>query len=273
MTERIIDGLVVSIFSDSGPVPILNLSQLDEVTTQKLSIVGITILSMGLNTVEMRDKREFILLGPIPVPDSLDSSVLCIFFTVRPDLGTQDPRIIEFGRVCNLWILFKTEDREKIFSQYKVIEKTATEKLVTIINESELKEDLFKDLLNTLQKQQFRIESDQISEKDLPKQITSELLNYGFFTINEEEATIPVRDLNNLSNLSNLIQIDMKNKNILVLKLKPDISQRKMFIVGRAASQLNLEMLKSEFNVQKINDKIEVDFQLNKIQNLIRKIS
>jgi hypothetical protein len=273
MNDVIIDGLVVSIFTDDGPEPLINLTQFDEIITHKLAIVGITILSMGINTVDLRDQRKFNLLGPIPVPDSTDFNTLSIFFNVNPDLGTIDERFKKFGRQCNLWIIFKTENREKILSQYKVIEKTLTDVLEKIENESELNEDLFKSLLQSLQKVHTPQEIESFVNKDKPSQITSELLDYGFFTTNEEENVLPVNDLKNVNELNSLIQVDMKNKIIYVLKVKPDIPQREIFIAGRAASQLNLEKFKSEFSIEKINDKIVVDFHINRIISLVEKIS
>ena len=99
-------GLLLSVLSDVGPNPTLNLSPLDELSQHKLSIAGMTIFSMGLRDKSIQQHRSLKLLGSIPVPDSTEYDALCIFFDVEPDLGTIDVRVQEFGRDCTLWIIY-----------------------------------------------------------------------------------------------------------------------------------------------------------------------
>jgi hypothetical protein len=267
--KNLLEGLTVSVFTDDGPELLINLSDLDEVVTQKLSIVGITILSMGFTTVEERDMRDYKLFGPFPLPESNAYSVLSVFFNVKPDMGSKDIRISQFGRTGNLWIVFHNKNRDLVFRKFREIENIAVEFIKKIKNESELKEDLFKQLKSSLDQIESEKEKEEVHKDTIPEEISSELINYGFYTISEDESVIPVKDIKSIAELDALIQIDIKNKNITVLKLKENVSQRVMFLAGRAASHLNLENLKSEFKIVKLNDKFDVDFHLKRLQDLI----
>ena len=80
--------------TDMGPYPLLNLSPISEDTTVKLSVIGMTILSMGAGTVA--EKQHHRLHGSIPIPDSPDLEALAMSFTVSP-IQTKDVRIDEYG--------------------------------------------------------------------------------------------------------------------------------------------------------------------------------
>jgi hypothetical protein len=272
--EKIIEGLVLTVFSDRGPVPILNVSSLEEVTTQKLAIVGITILSMGFMTAEKSKERNYKLLGPIPVPDSNDYSAISVFFNVVADIGTKDTRVEQFGRTCNLFLIFNTKYRKLIFNAFDSIETIVNNFLFEFKKESELTDiDEFKGLLNDLQNlpiSQFEETKREITKKD---KFTPETINYGFYTVNQKEQITSVHDLSKINDLNCLILVNLNEKAIYAIKVKATLPQREMFIAVRAASKLNLEKLKSEFQIKNISDEVEVNYHMNKIQSLLDQFS
>ena len=134
MADNVIEGLILSVIADYGPDPIINLSALDQLIAQKLSIIGLTILSMGFLTADISRTRDYNLLGPIPVPDSSGFAAVCVFFNVIPDLGTKDNRVEKFGRECNLWLIFEVPNRDRIFKQFSRIENLVNTHLVQFKN-------------------------------------------------------------------------------------------------------------------------------------------
>lgn len=276
MSSSVIEGLILSILADHGPTPIFNLSPLEELITHKLSIAGITILSMGLITSDSAKERSYNLLGPIPVPDSPIFLALCVFFNVRPDLGTKDPRVEKHGRESNIWLIFRKENRDEIFNNFDKLEEVANEVLKPFKKESELHNELeFREILtkfqqiysgSTSEKSNLEINTNQhYSNKqklNMENIITNESMDHGFYTIDQEDNTISVRNINKLLDLECIIQIALKEQIIYVIQNKKTINPRRMFILGRAASQINLTTLKSKFQIKKLVDEVEVNFHM-----------
>ena len=93
------EGCVVSTIADIGPVPIISLTSLDEVTVTKLCIVGMTIVSMGSGIEGELPYYRF--HGPIPVPGKSEYEAIAMTFSVAaPD--SSDPRVVRAGRLSNL---------------------------------------------------------------------------------------------------------------------------------------------------------------------------
>ncbi|MHA1989442.1 MAG: hypothetical protein ACW981_02520 [Candidatus Hodarchaeales archaeon] len=271
MNNSIIEGLVLTVFTDEGPDSLHNLTSLDELIAQKLGIVGITILSMGFVTAERSSERNYKLLGPIPVPDLNDYSALSIFFNVIADMGTIDTRVKEYGRTCNLFLIFKVKYRNLIFNAFENIERISNNFLSKFKKESELQDiNEFRKLLNDLKTIKISQEV-EIKPKitEMPK-FSPENINYGFYTVNQQEQLTPVHDLSKIHDLSCLILVSLNEKTIFVIKVETSLPQREMFIAGRAASKLNLEKLKSEFQIKNISDEVEVNYHMNKTQNILK---
>lgn len=268
MNYTAIDGIMLSIAGDMGPDPILNLSSLDDLTSLKLSIVGMTVISMGLGSKNVRKKRHYKMHGPIPVPDS-NYEALCVPFNVHPDLGTKDNRIEAHGRECTLWYLFSSNKRRTILSRINQIETITRDVLLPFKNESELRnESVFIELLNKIQELEFNgfTQTKQIIDNTI--NYTIENSSFGFFTIDKEGNSIPIYDFRDISDLDVLIMADLSKKQLNVMKLKNKITKTRMYLAGKAASKLNIEKLKREFTVRKIYDELEMEMLLQKIEQI-----
>ncbi|MHA2278985.1 MAG: hypothetical protein ACXAC2_24665, partial [Candidatus Kariarchaeaceae archaeon] len=134
------DGLILSYLSDLGPIPIVNLGDtlFDQTVTQKLSILGMSIILMGTGSPEIRTQRYMKIHGPIPLPYTPTHEVLCIPFNLKADFGSEDERIVSHGRECILWFIYEIKNRNQIFSNSKNIETLTTECLSTFKFESQL---------------------------------------------------------------------------------------------------------------------------------------
>lgn len=262
---------MVSIVADIGPDPIINLSPLDELASQKLSIVGMTVISMGLGTGDVRNKRYYKLHGPIPVPDFNELEAICVPFNVRPDLGTDDDRIENHGRECTLWLLFHSTFRTEIFSVITKLEEITRTILLPFKNESELRNKVvFQTLLDNIQ--QVKINHRQLQDKKIiiPSHYTKENSSFGFYSISKSGELVPLNNFQEISHLNSLIMVDIENKMLNVLKLNPKTSKHELFLAGRAASNLNIQRLKRDFIVKNVTDELEIKMLLHKV-NLIHK--
>jgi hypothetical protein len=269
LASQFIDGLMLSIIDDMGPDPVLNLSSLDELTTHKLSIVGMTILSMGLGSPEIFKKRYYRLHGPIPVPDFSKVEALCVPFNVSADLGTNDSRVEFHGRECTLWYLFDSNFRKEIISIHGIIEKVTKEILRPFKSESQLdNKEIFVNLLNSVKEIEFDNRIDQKSNLEENLQFSIDNTAFGFYSINNQGFICPVIDLNNIQNLDVLLLTDLIEERINVMKLNPIANKRRMFLAGRAASKLNSSKLKNAFKIRDIEDDIEIQMMLQKIDQI-----
>ena len=103
--SSIINGIVITTFEDVGPYPVINLSSLDEESTFKLSVVGMTLLSMG--SEDTLTNRHYRLHGPIPIPGVEKYEVLTMSFNVS-STDSMDSRITQGGRESTLFVIFDT---------------------------------------------------------------------------------------------------------------------------------------------------------------------
>ncbi|MFX0016591.1 MAG: hypothetical protein ACFFB2_16330 [Promethearchaeota archaeon] len=255
-----ISGLIVTTMTDMGPFPLLNLSPISEDTTVKLSVIGMTILSMGAGTVA--EKQHYRLHGSIPIPDSPDLEALAMSFTVTPT-KTDDVRIDQHGRESTIWLLFESKDRNRVFLQHTVIEQALQEEIRTIHIEDNLYDPtIMERILNRIK---------DISSKEIPF-IQPETPLYipekgglEFFTVDKEGELIKLDSSSDLTAYSILILINGVIKRIFLIKLDDATPQRLMFFASRAASNLNTNRFKNEFTIRDVSDPIERDLLLEKI--------
>ena len=266
--NSMICGLIVTTMTDMGPFPLLNLSPISEDTTVKLSVIGMTILSMGAGTVA--EKQHYRLHGSIPIPDSPNLEALAMSFTVAPT-KTNDIRIDQHGRESTIWLIFESKDREQIFLQHRLIEKVLKEETSNIFEESNLSDP------NTMNRILDRVKEIAIPDKEVitpPEEIphyVSERGGLEFYTIDMGGKLISLEPNADPTAHSALILINRIIKRIFLIKLKETTPQRLMFLAGRSASNLNSNRFKNEFTIRNVSDPLETEMILEKI-GIIQKI-
>ncbi|NHJ03112.1 MAG: hypothetical protein EAX86_13325 [Candidatus Heimdallarchaeota archaeon] len=254
--------------TDMGPYPLLNISPISEDTTVKLSVIGMTILSMGAGTVA--EKQHYRLHGSIPIPDSPDLEALAMSFTVSP-IKTKDVRIDEYGRESTVWLIFRSSDRNKIFRLHSSIEKELKEATIGIKAEQDLSDPaIMRPILDKMKNlpQELDEEAEIVEE---PYYIP-EKAGLSFYTIDEEGELISLEPSDDLTPYSVLILVNGVVKRIFVIKLRDERLQKLMFLAGSCASSLNSTRFKNEFTIRDVTDPLEREMILEKL-GIIREIS
>lgn len=259
-----ISGLIVTTMTDMGPFPLLNLSPIGEDTTVKLSVIGMTILSMGAGTVA--EKQHYRLHGSIPIPDSPNLEALAMSFTVTPT-QTDDIRIDQHGRESTIWLLFDSKDRDRIFLQHALIEKALKEEIQTIYIEDNLTDPT---IMERILKRIKEISSSEIPAKLVTPYYVPEKGGLEFCTINTDGELITLKHTDDLTAHPVLILINGVIKRILLIKLDDSTPHRLMFLAGRSASNLNSTRFKNEFTIRDVTDPIERELILEKIGTIQR---
>ncbi len=253
-----ISGLIVTTMTDMGPFPLLNLSPISEDTTVKLSVIGMTILSMGAGTVA--EKQHYRLHGSIPIPDSPSLEALAMSFTVAPT-HTSDIRIDQHGRESTIWLLFDSKDRDRVFLQHSIIEKALKEEIRTIHIEDNLADPtIMNRILNRIKESVKEIPISKVPPYYIPERGGLE-----FYTINMEGDLITLKPSDDFLVHSVLILINGVIKRIFLIKLKDSAPQRLMFLASRSASNLNTNRFKNDFTIRNVSDPIERELILEKI--------
>ena len=260
-------GLLTTTMTDMGPYPLLNLSPISEDTTVKLSVIGMTILSMGAGTVA--EKQHHRLHGSIPIPDSPDLEALAMSFTVSP-IKTKDVRIDEYGRESTVWLIFNSSDRNKIFNLHSSIEKTLRDATLNIKAEQDLSDPA---IMTPILEKMKSIPSDQADTEIAEESYyIPEKAGLGFYTVDEEGQLITLEPSDDLTPYPVLILINGVVKRIFIIKMKDERLQKLMFLAGSTASSLNSTRFKNEFTIRDVTDPLEREMILEKI-GIIQKIS
>ncbi|MHA1971786.1 MAG: hypothetical protein ACTSW1_02265 [Candidatus Hodarchaeales archaeon] len=269
-TKNMIKGVICTTMTDMGPYPTLNLSPLSEDTTVKLSVIGMTILSMGAGTVA--EKQHYRLHGSIPIPDSSTHEALAMSFTVTPQ-KTNDARIGEHGRESTIWLIFDSKDRDFIFLRHGQIERTLQNAVRMLQKEQDLSDEkkltkIFEDVKKVLAE---TIISEEMPITQVPKML-AEKGGLEYFTIEDEGKLLELEPNQDFSSHPILILVNSVLKKILVIKLQDNIPQRLLFLAGRSASNLNSNRFKNEYNIRNVLDPLEREMILEKI-GLIQEIA
>lgn len=104
--------------------------------------------------------------GPIPVPQSplpsdissrkrrsLDLDAYAFIFNVACDTHSNDTRVKNYGKDVIAWVIFKTEDRNKIIDKIDIIEQITKSFLTKVKFSSELtNEKFFNELFESIKK-------------------------------------------------------------------------------------------------------------------------
>ncbi|MHA2294581.1 MAG: hypothetical protein ACXAEU_21355 [Candidatus Hodarchaeales archaeon] len=267
-----LNGLVITIFADQGPYPLINMSPLDHDKIMKLSVLGMTILSMGGQTPS---QELFIhrLHGPIPVPDTLDYEAFSMSFSVSTSEST-DERLLKHGRISTVWIIFDSKYRNELVSLHNEIEEVLTSEIKNIKQESELEvEETIKNIQKRLQQV-----TEQTPVAALPSTVETRIVQDEqakavlFYTVNmqSEVSKVTADFLANPSRYPVLIMVNTVLKRIFVVKNNENVSNRLMFVASRAASKLNAQHWKNEFQKKDISDPLEGELLIEQASILIR---
>ena len=270
--NQIIDGILITIFGDMGPNPIVNTSSLNEEISMKLAIAGMTILSMGYGGDGIFEKRHFRLHGPIPVPDSGDSEALAISFKVKAT-SSQDERVLEYGRESTLWIVFPSKHRTAIYAYHSQFETQLNEVLTTIKEEHELSNsELISEISDRLRRI-LAVESTHEKDNVIGKEDEIDIQQpFKFLTVDNDGELTPITNYNEIYSVSILIFVNTITKSIFNIRIKESIPQRRLFLAARAASNLNSDEYKSEFSIRDVSDEMEREFLMEKIDVIIQQL-
>lgn len=267
--NQVIFGLIVTAMTDMGPFPVLNLSEIEEDTTVKLSVIGMTILSMGAGTVA--EKQHYRLHGSIPIPDSPSLEALAMSFTVAPT-QTSDVRIDQHGRESTIWLLFESKDRDRVFHKHSAIEKALKEEISTIHIEDNLSDPTIMNRILSRIKEISQVTStEELTAVGETPSYIPERGGLEFYTIDTESNLVKLEPTSDLADHSVLILINSIVKRIFLIKLNDSAPQRFMFLASRSASNLNTNRFKNEFAIRNVSDPIERELILEKI-GIIQKI-
>lgn len=114
LNEQIFDGMLFAVEEDEGPSVRINASSLNDREAIATAIQGLTAVGLGEENIEG-------LFGPLPVPYNSNYKALIYIFNVE-STSSIDPEILEGGRFCALFIIFKKTMLRLIANVYSMIE-------------------------------------------------------------------------------------------------------------------------------------------------------
>ena len=175
--NSVIKGLLVTLNNDEGPKVLINFSELNEVLSMKLAIMGMTVFMFGNEAPDYFSNKYYKAIGFLPLPSiqcepgtQLNSnySALALIFNVKNDIFTTDPRAMNFGRDAIVWLLFEQSNRKKIFNRLEKIEEISHSYLKDIKYESQIYQkylflNYLKDIQKILDSVEGNLEYDNIS--------------------------------------------------------------------------------------------------------------
>jgi hypothetical protein len=140
----LVQGILLAVMADTGPLTEINLSKLDETSAMKLSISLLTALGLG----ESQDQFNQ-LHGSFPVPGRKELA-LAYPFTVTGE-NSADPRIQASGRYCTIFLLFDRGAKTRILANYQLIETLIRSRLESITTQDDLNRDFLKDIYTRIE--------------------------------------------------------------------------------------------------------------------------
>ncbi|MFX1514513.1 MAG: hypothetical protein ACFFCQ_18240 [Promethearchaeota archaeon] len=263
---------MITTFTDMGPMPVLNLSSLDDYDVMNLGVVGMTILSMGTQHVDT--PMTFRLHGPIPVPKLLDYEALAMTLTVTAE-STEDVRVERYGRLSSVMLIFDVKHRHRLIPLHTKIEETLRNEIKKFTHERELNEaDTFKNILEKIENL-VKAEEAEVSppeEEVVVKPSEEEIKVINVYSIDLQGELIPIL-LDGSTDIDSYPVLLIANtilKQIFVIKIQESISPRKMFLASSAASKLNITKFKNEFSKRDVIDPLETQILLEKLNAFIQ---
>ena len=254
-------GIVFVTFEDTGPSVIYNDTELTEEQTLTLAVEGMTIVGLdeGSSSKTMKEKKAQVFdtmddkrsFGPLPVPDASDLRAMAITFDVESE-ASEDQRILEFGRKCILFLLFREDYTREILDAYGLIKPYFS----VIVRDITTERDLTHANLQDLSKKMGLLFSGK-----LPR----------IFTILDDGS--PKELIGKKIPASDVFFVADKNKNTLsILFYHPDPSVWRRRQIYKSASELNSSVFKNKLKVVSVTEISEMSKILDRLNVSIEKI-
>ncbi|MEA2069866.1 MAG: hypothetical protein U9O98_01100 [Asgard group archaeon] len=251
-------GIVFVTFEDTGPSVIYNDTDLTDDQTLILAVEGMTIVGLEEGSGKTKKKKKFIdelddkkSFGLLPVPDAPDQRAMAITFDVESE-ASKDQRILEFGRKCILYLLFKEDYTREILDAYGLIKPYFSVIVRTIKSEK----DLTKANLQDLSKKMSLLFSGK-----LPR----------IFTVLEDGA--PKELIGKKIPANDVFLVADKNKSALyILFYHPDPNVWRRRQIYKTASELNSSLFKNKLKVVSVTELEEIATILDRLNVSIEKI-
>lgn len=156
--KDLVDGLIITIFEDEGPVNVFNSSPLSEDEAFSHSIKSLTAIGYDV-PIESNEIHSY---GPMPTPREKYQSYGFVF--VIKAVKTSDPRIARIGRIVVFWIITKSKSAMRYIGVIKRMIKRILI-LYSIKTDQDLKnEEITKKIKDRLQIDETGIELYYIAE-------------------------------------------------------------------------------------------------------------
>lgn len=232
------DGLIVTMFMDTGPEIVYNSSPLD--FDEALGMILKNLTAIGTN--EPQEFGQVTSHGPMPTPRKMYIALAFLFHLKAKDSG--DPRIAHFGRVTVFWIIAKSST----IAKYSNVLQQMIRRLLhfyRITNDSDLlKEDITKKIDEKLRIVEGGVETYCISEQ---KTVESFL----------DPALVPHE--------APLLLIDKANKQVKIL-LREEISGIRKTEIRQMVNDFLKEVSKGAgYQIEWISDSITIQMLLSKL--------
>ncbi len=232
------EGLIVTMFMDTGPENVYNSSPLD--FDEALGMILKNLTAIGTN--EALEYGQVSSHGPMPTPRKPYVALAFLFHLKAPD--SRDPRIAQFGRVTVFWILAKSST----IAKYSNVLQQMIRRLLhfyRITNDSDLlKDDIMKKIDEKLKIVEGGVETYCISEQ---KTVESFL----------DPAFVPHE--------APLLLIDNAKKQIKILLRKEISAIRKTEIRQIVNDFLKKGSKGASYQLEWVSDAIAIQVQLSKL--------
>lgn len=256
-----LQGIVFVSFEDAGPSVLYNDTDLSEDQTMTLAVEGMTIVGLDEGssgkTMEERKKKAFDTLddkrsfGPLPVPDAPDLRAMAVTFDVESE-ESKDQRILEFGRKCIMFLLFKEDYTREILDAYGLIKPYFSVIVRDIISERDLTHSNIQELSKKM---------GLLFSGKLPR----------VFTILEDGS--PKELIGKKVPASDVFLVADKNKSTLsILFYHPDPTVWRRRQIYKSASELNSSVFKNRLKVVSVTEISEMTKILDRLNVSIEKI-
>ncbi len=254
-------GIVFVTFEDTGPSVPYNDTPLTDEQTLTLAVEGMTIVGLdeGSSGQSLEDKKKQMFdtmddkksFGPLPVPGAPDLRAMAITFDVESDSSTDD-RILEFGRKCILFLLFKEDYTREILDAYGLIKPYFS----VIVRDITSEKDLTMANLQDLSKKMGLLFSGK-----LPR----------IFTLLEDGQ--PKELIGKKIPAGDVFLVADKNKSTLsILFYHPDPTVWRRRQIYKSASELNSSVFRNKLKVISVTEIAEMSKILDRLNVSIEKI-
>ncbi|MFW9915456.1 MAG: hypothetical protein ACFFGZ_07565 [Candidatus Thorarchaeota archaeon] len=232
------EGLIVTMFMDTGPENVYNSSPLD--FDEALGMILKNLTAIGTN--EPLEYGQVTSHGPMPTPRKPYVALAFLFHLKAPDSG--DPRIAQFGRVAVFWILAKSST----ITKYSNVLQQMIRRLLhfyRVTHDSDLqKDDILKKIDEKLKIVEGGVETYCISEQ---KTVESFL----------DPALVPHE--------APLLLIDNASKQIKIL-LRKEVSALRKTEIRQILNDFLKESSKGlGYQFEWVSDAIAIQVQLSKL--------